>query len=145
MLPNDWENLQNLVELRLASNQIEDVPKGLCSGSLQKRLVHLDLSSNCLRFLRPYFCDLQSLATLKLDGNQLALLPSGIGKLKALSTFTVSNNQLKTLPGSFAYLSLQMLDLCGNPFIQDGPGSAIDRLGFPSLLECAGRAIRRER
>lgn len=144
-VPDVWDFLPCLADLRLSGNQLEDLPHAFCSGVLTKRLAHLDLSFNRLKFLRPYFCHLRSLTTLKIDSNQLALLPSGIGKLQLLTTLTASNNEIKTLPGSFAQLSLQMLDLSGNPFLDDGPDTVIDHLHVPSLLECAARTIRQKR
>lgn len=144
-LPDVWDFLPCLADLRLSSNQLEDLPLAFCSGGLTKHLAHLDLSFNRLKFLRPYFCHLQSLTTLKIDSNRLALLPSGIGKLPLLAALTASNNEIKTLPGSFVQLSLQMLDLSGNPFLDDGPDTVIDRLHVPSLLEFTARAIRQKR
>ena len=140
-LPEQWDGMESLSELRLQDNQLEQLPKGLCCGVLSSKLCALNVANNNLKVLRPYFCSLVNLAFLKLDHNELQTLPQRIGVLCRLRTLSVTSNKLKTLPASFAELRLDSLDLYGNEFLNDGPTSAIDKLGFPSLLEIAARTI----
>jgi len=95
--------------------------------------------------LRSEFCQLEALVTLKLDSNELCCLPHGINRMTQLRFISAVGNKLQTLPASFTQLRLENLDLSGNEFIQAGPSSAIDRLRFPSLLECAAKAIHKHR
>ena len=144
-LPTDFEKLNCLSELVLHDNQIEEIPKGFCTGVLSCTLNLLDLSSNKLRIIRPYVGKLQKLVTLKLFNNQIVVLPSKMRDLTQLRTLQVNNNQLRTLPAGFGDLRLDALDLSENPFLDDGPATAIDKLHFPSLLETAARAIKKLR
>ena len=142
VLPDNWDCMDSLVELKVTENQIEEIPKGLCTGRISSNLVALDFSHNKLKFIRPYFCNLFNLGTLKLDHNELLCLPQYIGHLIKLRYLSATNNKLKTLPATFSELRLDSLDLFNNEFLEDGPASAIDKLGgFPSLLECTAKAI----
>lgn len=144
-LPDDFHGLDHLSELRLANNHLEDLPVGFCSGPLSRTLNLLDLSGNRLKMLRSEFCLLEALVTLRLDSNQLKCLPHGINRMTGLRFISAVGNKLQTLPASFTQLRLESLDLSGNEFIQAGPSSAIDRLQFPTLLECAAKAIHKHR
>lgn len=144
-LPEDFKKSDLLAELHLMDNQICDIPRGLCTGILSKSLTLLDLTMNKIKILRPFFCNLSALVTLKLDQNELVCLPPLLGKMARLRILSASKNQLKTLPASFTELRLDSLDLFDNPFLQDGPSTAINRLEFPSLLECAARNIRKNK
>ena len=144
-LPDDFRSLHSLSELRLANNHLEDVTVGFCSGPLSRTLSLLDLTGNRLKMLRSEFCLLEALVTLKLDSNELKCLPHGINRLTRLRFFSAVGNKLQTLPASFTQLRLESLDLSGNEFIQAGPSTAIDRLLFPTLLECAAKAIHKHR
>lgn len=141
-LPDDWEGIWNLTELILSSNLIEDLPNTMCSGVLSKTLRLLDLSDNKLTRLKPAFCSLTRLVTLKLDGNELAVLPSRLGTFNELRTLSASRNRLHTLPASFPALQLDTLDISENELLEDGPGSARVHLeSIPTLLELAARSI----
>ena len=144
-LPTNFDSLQNLSELRLAKNEIEDVSKGFCTSSLTTSLTYLDLSYNKIKFIKSHFSSLTALVTLKFDNNEISSLPQGIGSLCRLRCFTATNNQLKTLPAGFTDLHLDQLDLYNNPFLEDGPATAINKLQFPTLLECTARYIRKTR
>ena len=142
-LPTDFNNLTCLSEIILNDNQIEEIPKGFCTGNLSRTLNFLDLGNNKLKIIRPYFGQLRSLVTLKLHSNELVVLSSSIRDLTQLRTLQVNNNQLRTLPVGFADLRLDALDLSDNQFLDDGPATAIDKLHFPSLLETSARAIKK--
>ena len=144
-LPDDFSSLPRLCELRLSDNHLEDLPTGLCTGPLSRTLNLLDVSGNRLKMLRQEFCCLEALVTLKLDSNQLKCLPHRLSAMSRLRFLSATGNKLQTLPASFTQLRLESLDLYGNEFIATGPASAIDRLQFPTLLECAAKAIHKHR
>ena len=48
-LPTDFEKLNCLSELVLHDNQIEEIPKGFCTGALSRTLNLLDLGNNKLK------------------------------------------------------------------------------------------------
>ena len=144
-LPTDFEKINCLSELVLHDNQIEEIPKGFCTGALSRTLNLLDLGNNKLRMIRPYVGKLQNLVTLKLFNNQIVVLSSKLRDLTQVRTLQVNNNQLRTLPVGFGDLRLDALDLSENPFLDDGPATAIDKLRFPSLLETTARAIKKLR
>ena len=144
-LPDCFDGTPQLAELKLANNHIEDIPKGFCSGCLRTSLTYLDLSSNKLKYLRPYFSSLKALVTLKLDHNELVCLSAGIERIRDLRFLSATNNRLRTLPAGFAQLQLDSLDIGNNLFLEDGPETAINKLGFLPLVECAARAIRKFR
>ena len=136
-----------LVELKLSGNKISDFPEILCysSGSLANNLRTLDLSRNQLSFLPNSFAQLKLLVQLKLDCNQLQVLPRNFGRLTNLRFLSVSSNKLAVVPHSFVRLSLQSLDLFGNPFQASGLVRRCSNLSLPSLKELVARAIRKYR
>ncbi|XP_064621254.1 leucine-rich repeat protein 1-like [Lineus longissimus] len=144
-LPSDLGKLATLNELRLCDNKISDFPVSLMQGSLQTSLHVLDLRQNKIKGLNPMFSNLCNLVNLKLDQNELVCLPPTIGKLRSLKYLTASKNKLKLLPADFAKLSLENVDLFGNDFVKDESTDVTDRLGFPTMVECAARAIKKLR
>lgn len=79
---------------------------------------------------------------LKLDDNELVCLPFHIGRLSRLRSLSAAHNQLAELPADFRKLSLENLDLFGNPFVQPNPLDHIMKLTFPvPLQELASRAV----
>ena len=145
-LPEDWDQLIGLTEFHLADNLLSELPQGFCTGNLSNSLTLLDLSKNKIKFLRPFFCKLQKLVTLRLSENELACLPSNLGQLMALRYLSLTQNQLRVLPATFCQLRLEELDMFANAFLQDGPGSIINRLDSNAgLLELAARAIKKYR
>ena len=144
-LPAEIGQMRSLSELKLANNNITDLSKDFCQSNVRKTLFLLDLSANKLKFLRPDFCELTGLTRLKLDGNELMCLPHRISRLVHLRFLSASQNQLKVLPPGFGLLNLEELDLFGNPFMNDGPSTAISRLEFPALMELSARAIHHHR
>jgi len=138
--------LERLSELNLAHNQLDAIPKSFCTGELlQQSLAHLDISDNRFTRLAPWFCELRTISTLKLDRNELEYLPFAFGHLRNLSYFSAIHNKLKTLPSGFLHLRLQNLDLSDNALLEDGPSTAVDRLDVPSLLECSARRIHKDK
>ncbi|KAJ0062769.1 hypothetical protein NL108_004393, partial [Boleophthalmus pectinirostris] len=141
-LPATIGDLSCLSQLNLRNNHLESFSEALCLSTLQKTLQSLDLSHNRLRSLPPAFCQLRELVTVKVDDNQLVCLPFHIGRLSKLRFLSAAHNQLSVLPMDFRKLSLENLDLFGNPFIQPNPLDHTIKLTFPlPLQEIASRAV----
>ena len=141
-LPEAMANT-SLAELRLSGNKIDEFPAAICTGSLKDSLKLLDLSRNQLKILPHKFPQLRGLVQLKLDCNQLQVLPRTFGKMTSLKYLSASNNNLIVLPSSFLHLSLESLDLFGNPFHTSGLVRRCSELSLPSLMELAARTIKR--
>ncbi|KAI1895576.1 hypothetical protein AGOR_G00107660 [Albula goreensis] len=141
-LPATIGDLGCLAELILHNNHLEAFSEALCLSSLQRTLQHLDLSQNRLQTLPAQFCQLRELVNLKLDDNKLVRLPFHIGWLSKLRFLSAAHNQLPFLPGDFRKLTLENLDLFGNPFTQPNPLDHTMQLTFPlTLQEMASRAV----
>ena len=133
----------HLVELKLAGNNLVEFPEVLCCGTLAESLKLLDLARNCIVQLPHKFPALKSLVQLKLDCNELQILPRTFGKMTSLKFFSASNNKLVVLPPTFPKLSLESLDLFGNPFNASGLVRKCSTLSLPSLQELSGRTIKK--
>ncbi|XP_076021756.1 leucine-rich repeat protein 1 [Genypterus blacodes] len=141
-LPATIGDLGCLAELVLHNNHLETFSEALCLSTLQKTLQHLDLSQNRLQSLPAQFCQLRGLSNLKLDDNKLVCLPFHIGRLSKLRFLSAAHNQLTLLPEDFRKLSLENLDLFGNPFPQANSLDHVLQLKFPlPLQELASRAV----
>lgn len=144
-LPDTMANATTLIELRLSGNKLEIFPDTFCTGLLAENLKLLDLSRNQLKRLPNRFSQMKGLVHLKLDCNQLQILPRTFGKMSSLKYFSASSNKLIVLPASFLRLSLQSLDLFGNPFHTSGLVRRCSELSLPTLMELAGRTIKKHR
>ncbi|XP_035281112.1 leucine-rich repeat protein 1 isoform X1 [Anguilla anguilla] len=141
-LPATIGDLGCLAELVLHNNHLEAFSEALCLSSLRRTLQLLDLSHNCLQGLPAQFCQLREMVNLKLDHNRLLRLPFHIGQLSKLRFLSAAHNKLPFLPGNFRQLSLENLDLFGNPFAQPNPLDHTIQLTFPlTLQEMASRAV----
>ncbi|XP_062325406.1 leucine-rich repeat protein 1 [Osmerus eperlanus] len=141
-LPDTIGDLGCLADLVLHNNHLESFSEALCLSSLQGTLQNLDLSQNRLQALPTQLCHLRELVNLKLDDNKLKCLPFRIGHLSKLRFLSAAHNQLSLLPDNFRKLSLENLDLFGNPFTQPNPLDHRMELTFPlSLQEMASRAV----
>ena len=76
-------------------------------GSLNKRLLHLDLSYNSFDHLPTCVCKLTSLKSLNLEHNKISRLPESITKLRSLKTLIISSNPISELP----FVSMRRLKL----------------------------------
>ncbi|XP_033897768.1 leucine-rich repeat protein 1-like isoform X1 [Acipenser ruthenus] len=140
-LPATIGDLCCLAELVLHNNHLEAFSTALCQSTLQHSLQYLDLGQNKLRALPIQFCQLRELVHLKLDDNEMLCLPFKIGQLSKLRFLSAARNQLPYLPADFRRLSLENLDLFGNPFKHPNPLDHTIQLKFPlTLLEMASRA-----
>uniref|UniRef100_A0A6J0SGT1 Leucine-rich repeat protein 1 n=1 Tax=Pogona vitticeps TaxID=103695 RepID=A0A6J0SGT1_9SAUR len=141
-LPATVGDLAYLQELNLQDNQLESFSVALCNSSLRKSLQSLDLSQNKIAVLPAQFCQLRELTHLKLDDNNLLRLPFQIGQLSQLRSLSVARNKLPFLPSGFGKLSLEFLDLFGNPFQQPMPLVPDMQLKIPlTLLEYSARTV----
>lgn len=141
-LPTTIGDLSCLSELNLHNNHLEAFSVALCLSTLQRTLQLLDLSQNRLRYLPAQFCQLRELVNLKLDDNELACLPFHVGRLSKLRFLSAAHNQFAVLPSDFRKLSLENLDLFGNPFIHPNPFDHKMELTFPlTLQEMCSRAV----
>uniref|UniRef100_A0A8D0BUC7 Leucine rich repeat protein 1 n=1 Tax=Salvator merianae TaxID=96440 RepID=A0A8D0BUC7_SALMN len=141
-LPDTIGDLVCLQELNLQDNHLESFGVALCDSTLQKSLRSLDLSHNKIKALPAQFCQLRELVHLKLDDNGLVRLPFRIGQLSQLRCLSVARNKLPFLPSDFAKLSLENLDLFGNPFERPTPFVPDIQLKIPlTLLEYSARAV----
>ena len=131
-----------LAELKLSGNILTEFPEVMCSGEITKSLHVLDLARNKLTFLPHKFPCFKSLVQLRVDCNKLQTLPRTFGKMLSLKYFSASNNQLIVLPPSFPMLTLESLDLFGNPFSASGLVRTCKNLSLPHLKELAGRVIK---
>ncbi|CAI5764893.1 leucine-rich repeat protein 1 [Podarcis lilfordi] len=140
-LPVTIGDLVSLQELSLQGNLLESFGAALCNSTLRKSLQSLDLSQNKIKALPAQFCQLRELIHLKLDDNDLIRLPFKIGQLSQLRFLSVARNKLPFLPNSFGKLSLESLDLFGNPFEQPSPLAPDIQLKIPlTLWEHSARA-----
>ena len=67
-------------------------------GSLNKRLLHLDLSFNSFDHLPVCVCKLTKLKSLNLDHNRISRLPESITELRSLEMLKISSNPISELP-----------------------------------------------
>ena len=144
IIPEEMKTLP-LVELKLAGNRITEFPVSLCYGALADCLKTLDISRNQLTHLPHTFSLLKSIVQLRIDCNELQVLPRTFGKFQNLRFFSASSNKLAVLPHSFSALTLESLDLFGNPFKAAGLVKKCSNLSLPSLVELAGRAVKKYR
>uniref|UniRef100_A0A8D0G6A6 Leucine-rich repeat protein 1 n=1 Tax=Sphenodon punctatus TaxID=8508 RepID=A0A8D0G6A6_SPHPU len=140
-LPATIGDLVCLQELHLQDNHLESFDIALCTSTLQNSLQFLDLSQNKMKALPVQFCQLKELIHLKLDDNELIRLPFKMGQLSQLRFLSAARNKLPFLPSDFRKLSLESLDLFGNPFEHPNPLVPDIQLKIPlTLLESAARA-----
>jgi Leucine-rich repeat (LRR) protein len=128
-LPPEIGELQNLTQLDLSSNQLTALPPEIVQ---LQNLTQLDLSSNQLTALPPEIGELQNLTQLYLSSNQLTALPPEIGELQNLTQLYLSSNQLTALPPEIVQLqNLKSLDLYRNNFSE--LPTVIQRLSLEQL------------
>ena len=142
VIPDEIATLR-LVELKLGGNKISELPVRMCHGALTNTLRTLDVSRNGLAFLPSQFHHFRNLVTLHLECNELQVLPRTFGKISTLRFLFVSSNKLVVLPHSFSSLKLESLDLFNNSFRASGLVRRCHNLSLPTLVEIAGRAVKK--
>lgn len=107
-IPCSIGDLQNLVELKLASNKIRSFPNCLCQ---LKNLKRLDLSDNILKSLQGIE-NLKQLQFLIVDNNKLQTIFPHIKQLKHLQFLYCSRNNILQVEVDIQFLtSLQVLEM----------------------------------
>lgn len=114
-----YDDLENLIILSLAYNQISSVP-----GSLYKaeNLQIVSLKGNRIRTIREHdFIHTSKLKIIDLSCNLLTELPEHVfSSVPNLTKLSLEHNQLKSLPISFTNRrNLQYLYLDGNPLLTE--------------------------
>ncbi|KAI8345372.1 hypothetical protein BD560DRAFT_411658 [Blakeslea trispora] len=158
LIPEDMpQRLPNLITLRLAANQISQLPEKL--GYWQKmrhlqlgsvfggnRLVQLpdsitrmsvleelDVSYNQLKSL-PHDLVIDSLQVLNVSHNQLDFIPKSITQCRQLKSLNVSKNHLTTLPADLIQLNrLELLDISEN-LLCIMPAEILEQMQSTNLL-----------
>ncbi|KAI9245437.1 hypothetical protein BY458DRAFT_551481 [Sporodiniella umbellata] len=157
-LPPEMPNLLcNLVTLRIAANQINQLPstidqwlhmKHLQLGSVyggnqliylpenityMPQLEELDVSFNQLRALPDHFV-LPSLAVLNVSNNHLDVLPKSIALCNQLKSLNVSKNHLTSLPSVLMNLrQLELFDISEN-LLCIMPAGILEKMASTALL-----------
>ena len=145
LLPDNFDGVPQLANLKLSNNLITEVPASFCSSHLKISLSQIDLSSNQLSEIPPYFYNLENLITLKLDNNKLSSLSYGLRKLKRLRSLTLSHNQLHAVPAEIIFLHLNSLDVFGNSLLFTATVNSLDSLvlPLPTLFEFSFRILKK--
>jgi len=120
------DNLQGLVSIKLANNQLSQLPSYF--GNF-KHLRSLNISSNSFQAFPDFLCNLPSLVDLDVSFNSISELPN-IGKLQTLERLWVTNNMLRgPLDESFKDLvNLKELDARFNSITNIDSISQLPRL-----------------
>ena len=146
-LPESLEDLRCLKELYLARNQFSAIPSCIFLPAMRSSLRLLDMSVNQLKNIPPQICLVEKLTNLKVDCNDINSLPYNIGMLSSLKYLSVAKNSLKILPHGFCKLSIDSLDLSGNPLDTNTVYciTANHLTDIPTLFEIAARQIKDKR
>ncbi|KAH6915872.1 hypothetical protein BKA70DRAFT_1139760, partial [Coprinopsis sp. MPI-PUGE-AT-0042] len=104
-------------DIRRAFSKTDTIRAGALHGDEEKN-IHLFLAANVIASIPRELFMLTNLVTLSLRNNKLRYLPPEIAHLKNLRDLNVAINQLKYLPCELNQLSLQMLQVSPNPFME---------------------------
>jgi len=136
-LPDSLGQLTQLTSLNLSDNQLTTLPDSL--GQLTQ-LTELNLKNNRLTILPESLGQLTQLTILNLKNTQLTLLSEFIGQIERLEHLELSDNQLTSLPNSLAQCK-QLKKLCLNrnkfTFLPDW----LNKLTILQLLELNGNQL----
>ena len=146
-LPEFLDELTCLKELYLAKNNFSTIPPAIFRPQIRSSLILLDMSANQLKEIPPQICWMEKLTNLKLDSNEISSLPYNIEMLTSLKYLSVARNSLKLLPHGFSTLSIDSLDLSGNPLETDTAYCITENQlqDIPTLFELAARQIKDRR
>ena len=104
--------LIHLDEIFLDSNEIEDL--SLFVRGLEKAELY-SLQGNDIKIIPSNIGMMDRMKNLFLSNNRITQLPPAIGQAKNLTKLYLRNNKLKSIPLELRLLSLEQLDLMGNP------------------------------
>ena len=109
-LPKEIENLSDICELIIAKNRcFETIPPEI---SKLKKLTHLYLYENNIKFLPESIGELENLKVLYLSNNRLRTLPKSLTMLPKLEIINLSYNPIKELPDDlFEMQSLKEINI----------------------------------
>jgi len=112
------------------SCRIESVP----AEALPERLRWLILTDNAVTELPPEIGRCSRLQKLMLAGNRLTALPAELAECRNLELLRIAANRLTQLPDwLFALPRLSWLAYAGNPFCENQPFVAVDRIDWAKL------------
>lgn len=112
------------------SCRIESVP----AAALPERLRWLILTDNAVAELPPEIGRCTRLQKLMLAGNRLTALPGELAECRNLELLRIAANRLTQLPDwLFALPRLSWLAYAGNPFCENLPAVAVDRVDWAKL------------
>ncbi|CAO3685178.1 unnamed protein product [Rhizopus stolonifer] len=151
------DRLPNLVALRIAANQIDELPSSIdqwthmrhlqlgsvYGGNQLKqlpesitnmvRLEELDVSSNQLRSLPDHFV-IPTLTTLNLSNNHLDYIPKSVAHCSRLKSLNLSKNHLASLPSALMNLQqLELFDISQN-LLCIMPAGILEKMSSTALL-----------
>jgi hypothetical protein len=116
-IPEEIDNLKDLVDFDIWSNELSYLPESFCNLTSLERL---DLGGNKIQALPKNIGNLAKLMELNLAHNQLKELPESMCCLHSLKKLILSYNQLMKIPKCiFDLSSLQILDVSGNPLLNN--------------------------
>jgi len=111
-LPKEIGKLSNLRTFVLQDSKLKELPDEF---SNLVNLKYLYLDGNKLTKLPETFCNLAKLERVFLGRNKLTSIPNCIGDLQNLVVLNLFSNKLHELPLSIANLTLEELNILGNP------------------------------
>lgn len=116
------ESIGNLTGLESLILRINNISGPLpASISQLQNLVTLDLAHNEISGLPESIGLLQNLRVFRVNNNNIETLPSSIGQLGNLTELLASYNVLTSIPDSWNMVNLQQLDLSDNGLLAPGP------------------------
>ncbi|OJA13541.1 hypothetical protein AZE42_07329 [Rhizopogon vesiculosus] len=107
--------------------------KSIIDSGKERHMLQLYLFGNSISFLPPELFTLRNLTVLSLRGNLLTYIPPEICRLINLKELNISQNRLSYLPSEMRDMTLSVLMLYPNPFLQEpsfsrGPSASRDIL-----------------
>ncbi len=152
-LPDDLPCLHKLRVIFCSNNPFTELPAvlGRCAqldmvgfkscritavpaAALPERLRWLILTDNALAELPPEIGRCSRLQKLMLAGNRLSALPAELAACRHLELLRIAANRLTSLPDwLFSLPRLSWLAYAGNPFCENLPAVAVDRVDWAKL------------